>query len=189
MCHCGVCGCASPHKATCNNRGGFPLHEGWWLMKWDAVICTKPSSVLSSPRLLSSVAALLHRGRGGRRIKSREQVVRQLHRSDSCMSGRGEEDNIDLKGEGWYWKRLWRKVFFFNLYISQEVRLTVRYPAQEVEEWVRGRLSPQGEISPKVSTAVCDIYCSLCLHAASLTEWKYTQLTDMQRITSEIGRP
>lgn len=56
--------------------------------------------------------------------------------------------------------------------LSQEVRLRVCCPTQEVDREGKKSSEPTGGSSSKVSTAVRDVYCSLQLHVGHLAECK-----------------
>lgn len=87
---------ASPHKATCNNRGGsLCLHEGWWLMKWIAVfgqIFTNQFGPKLTTAALSCVTTFVRVG-----IHKREQVLRVTQTESMFKKKESRKRYIDLK--------------------------------------------------------------------------------------------
>ncbi len=70
---------ASPHKATCNNRGVLLCMKGagWW----SEVLCLGRFAQTSlAPDFPVSLLHGVHGGRGTGRKRNRERVVRQLHK-------------------------------------------------------------------------------------------------------------
>lgn len=95
---------ASPHKATCNNRGVLlSLHEGRWLVRWGAAfgqICTNQSGAKLTTGALSE-------GKAGAECKTVNKWSDNYTNKQRCYEKERnkEHGSVDwYKEEDWCWK-------------------------------------------------------------------------------------